>query len=224
MPPPVRALSSSVGMKLLIGVTGLGLFVYLIVHIIGNLMVFSGRSSSTGTRIRAVEQSADPDHRDRPAAHLPDSRVQDGEMFLANQTARPVGYARKRPPGRPSRKTLASSTMIVSGSLAAGLHRHPRQAFRLRRAVRVARGRQRSLPARDGELHQPADGWLLRPQHGRRRLASVARRSRAGSVARPRPSAVDAARARRRQAVRGRSSPAASSSSRCGRTSLERRS
>src|SRR6185295_723679 len=37
-----RVFSSSVGMKLLIGVTGLALFVYLVVHIIGNLMVFLG--------------------------------------------------------------------------------------------------------------------------------------------------------------------------------------
>jgi succinate dehydrogenase / fumarate reductase cytochrome b subunit len=36
-------------------------------------------------------------------------------MFLGNQEARPAKYAMKRPAGRPSRKSLASSTMIVSG-------------------------------------------------------------------------------------------------------------
>src|SRR5205085_6275693 len=36
-------------------------------------------------------------------------------MFLGNQTARPVAYAKKKYAGRPSRKTWASSTMIVSG-------------------------------------------------------------------------------------------------------------
>src|ERR671938_259507 len=36
-------------------------------------------------------------------------------MFLQNQTARPVKYVKKKSPGRPSRKSLASSTMIVSG-------------------------------------------------------------------------------------------------------------
>ena len=36
-------------------------------------------------------------------------------MFLGNQSARPVRYAQKKPAGRPSRKSLASSTMIVSG-------------------------------------------------------------------------------------------------------------
>src|SRR5262249_20756233 len=36
-------------------------------------------------------------------------------MFLANRQARPVGYARKRPAGPPSRKTFSSTTMILSG-------------------------------------------------------------------------------------------------------------
>ena len=35
-------------------------------------------------------------------------------MFLGNQTARPVRYAKKKYAGRPSRKTFASSTMIAS--------------------------------------------------------------------------------------------------------------
>src|SRR5262245_13793777 len=34
--------SSSVGTKLLIGVTGLALFLYLILHIVGNALVFLG--------------------------------------------------------------------------------------------------------------------------------------------------------------------------------------
>ena len=36
-------------------------------------------------------------------------------MFLGNQRTRPVGYAQKKYAGPPSRKTFASSTMIVSG-------------------------------------------------------------------------------------------------------------
>src|SRR6266550_4531433 len=38
----LRVFASSVGMKILIGVTGLALFLYLVVHIIGNVMVFFG--------------------------------------------------------------------------------------------------------------------------------------------------------------------------------------
>jgi succinate dehydrogenase / fumarate reductase cytochrome b subunit len=36
-------------------------------------------------------------------------------MFLGNQSTRPVGYAQKKYAGPPSRKSFASSTMIVSG-------------------------------------------------------------------------------------------------------------
>ena len=42
MPTRRRVFSSSVGMKLLIGVTGFALLVYLVIHIVGNLMVFFG--------------------------------------------------------------------------------------------------------------------------------------------------------------------------------------
>src|SRR5262245_66348155 len=40
----LRGFDSSVGIKILIGVTGLGLVLSLIVHIVGNLMVFGGPS------------------------------------------------------------------------------------------------------------------------------------------------------------------------------------
>ena len=36
-------------------------------------------------------------------------------MFLANQQTRPTGYALRKRAGRPSRKSFASSTMIASG-------------------------------------------------------------------------------------------------------------
>ena len=36
-------------------------------------------------------------------------------MFLGNRAARPVRYVQKKYAGAPSRKTIASSTMIVSG-------------------------------------------------------------------------------------------------------------
>jgi succinate dehydrogenase / fumarate reductase, cytochrome b subunit len=110
-----RILSSSVGMKLLIGITGLGLFVYLIVHIAGNLMVFFGPEVFNRY---ATTLSSNP--------LIPVIEVglllifiihvyKTVRMFLANQAARPVAYAKKRFAGRPSRKTVASATMIFSG-------------------------------------------------------------------------------------------------------------
>ena len=38
----LRVFDSSVGTKILIGITGLALFLYLIIHIAGNLLVFLG--------------------------------------------------------------------------------------------------------------------------------------------------------------------------------------
>jgi succinate dehydrogenase / fumarate reductase cytochrome b subunit len=115
MPSPVRALSSSVGMKLLIGITGLGLFVYLIVHIIGNLMVFFGPEFFNRYAFVLSSNPLIPIIEIGLLLIFLVHVYKTVRMFLANQTARPVAYARKRPAGRPSRKTLASSTMIVSG-------------------------------------------------------------------------------------------------------------
>ena len=38
-----RYFSSSVGTKLLIGITGLLLFVYMVLHLAGNALIFAGR-------------------------------------------------------------------------------------------------------------------------------------------------------------------------------------
>jgi succinate dehydrogenase / fumarate reductase, cytochrome b subunit len=111
----LRGFDSSVGMKILIGVTGLALFLYLIVHIAGNLMVFFG---PTVFNKYAYTLEGNP--------LLPIVEIgllliflvhvyKTIRMFLANQQARPVRYVRKKYAGPPSRKTFASSTMILSG-------------------------------------------------------------------------------------------------------------
>ena len=189
--------SSSVGMKLLIGVTGSALV---------RLSDHPHRRQPDGVlrprrlqqiRVHARKQSADSGHRDRAAADLPGSRVQDGADVPARTRQRgPSRYARRSAPGAPSRKTLASSTMIVSGLWLLAVHHHSRQGVPVRDRVRLAGRRARSLSARDGELRQPADGRLLRAEHAGRRLAPLARHLELASVAWPRPSAVDAARAR----------------------------
>ena len=185
MSPRARLLSSSVGMKLLIGVTGFALFVYLIIHIIGNLMVFFGPDVFNQYALHARRQPAHPDHRDRPAADLPGARLQDDQ----DVPRQPVGAAgratsKKKFAGRPSRKTHRVRDDDLLRPLAAGLHRHPRQGVPVRRRVRVAGRRPRSLSSGDGKLRQPADGGVLRGQHARRRLASVARHLELAAVAR----------------------------------------
>jgi len=111
-----RVFSTSVGTKLLIGITGLALFIYLLIHIAGNLLVFFG--PAVFNRYAYVMEVGNP--------LLPVIEIglllvfllhvyKAVRMFVANQSARPVGYVRKKYAGRPSRKSLASSTMIVSG-------------------------------------------------------------------------------------------------------------
>jgi succinate dehydrogenase / fumarate reductase cytochrome b subunit len=108
--------SSSVGTKVLIGITGFALFLYLVIHIAGNLLVFFG--PAVFNQYAYVMEERNPL---LPAIELLLLAVflvhvyKTVRMFLANQSARPVHYAQKKPAGRPSRKSLASSTMIVSG-------------------------------------------------------------------------------------------------------------
>jgi succinate dehydrogenase / fumarate reductase cytochrome b subunit len=112
----VRVFSSSVGTKILIGVTGLGLFIYLIIHIAGNLLVFFG--PAVFNRYAYVMEVGNPL---LPVIELGLLLIfvmhvyKTVTMFLGNQAARPVRYVQKKYAGAPSRKTIASSTMIVSG-------------------------------------------------------------------------------------------------------------
>jgi succinate dehydrogenase / fumarate reductase, cytochrome b subunit len=112
----VRVFSSSVGTKLVIGITGFALFIYLLIHIAGNALIFFGPEVFNGYAYTMEVQN-----RLLPlieillllvfATHI----YKTVRMFLDNQSARPVRYVQKKFAGAPSRKTLASSTMIVSG-------------------------------------------------------------------------------------------------------------
>jgi succinate dehydrogenase / fumarate reductase cytochrome b subunit len=111
----MRVFSSSVGTKILIGITGFALFIYLVIHIAGNLMVFFG--PEVFNRYAYVLES-------NPLIPIIEAGLlliflvhvyKTIRMFLANQQARPVRYVKRKWAGRPSRKSLASSTMIVTG-------------------------------------------------------------------------------------------------------------
>src|SRR5947209_794518 len=111
----LRVFSSSVGTKILIGATGLALFLYLIIHIAGNLMVFLGPAAFNKY---AYTLEGNP--------LLPIVEIglllifllhvyKTVTMYVANQRSRPIGYVKKKYAGSPSRKSIASSTMIFSG-------------------------------------------------------------------------------------------------------------
>jgi succinate dehydrogenase / fumarate reductase cytochrome b subunit len=107
--------SSSVGTKILIGLTGLALFAYLIVHIAGNVLVFLGPAVFNEYSHRLLSNPLVPIIEIALLIIFAIHIYKTVRMFLANRRARPVAYMRKSRAGKPSRKSLASSTMIVSG-------------------------------------------------------------------------------------------------------------
>jgi succinate dehydrogenase / fumarate reductase cytochrome b subunit len=108
--------SSSVGTKILIGTSALFLVLYLIIHVAGNLLVFLGPDVFNKYAYTLEVRN--------PFLPLLEIAILVGflvhiyktvTMYLRNQAARPVGYEQKKRAGKPSRKSFASSTMIVGG-------------------------------------------------------------------------------------------------------------
>lgn len=108
--------SSSVGTKVLIAFTGLALFGFLIVHLAGNLLLLSGPEAFNAYSHKLISN---------PLIYLAEAGL--AAIFLVhvwkavrnfgrNRAARPAGYEVKRPAGHTSRKSLSSTTMILSGT------------------------------------------------------------------------------------------------------------
>ena len=112
---PTGTLSSSVGAKLLIALTGLALVGFLVLHLAGNLLVLAGP-----TVFNAYSQGLVSNPLVVPAelglllvflVHI----YRTARMWLDSRDARPVGYAEKHWAGHTSRKSIASTTMILTG-------------------------------------------------------------------------------------------------------------
>jgi succinate dehydrogenase / fumarate reductase cytochrome b subunit len=102
-------------MKILIGVTGLALVLYLIVHIAGNLMVFGGPSLFNKYAYTLEGNPLIPVIEIGLLLIFLVHVYKTVTMFLTNQQARPTRYAMKKRADYTSRKSFASSTMIVTG-------------------------------------------------------------------------------------------------------------
>lgn len=115
LPDFFRTARSSVGTKLLIGLTGLALFLYMILHLAGNAIVFFGPETFnqyshwliSNPLIVPIEIGLLLVF----IAHIYKAVT----MWMRNKAARPVGYQKKEWAGHKSRKSLSSSTMILSG-------------------------------------------------------------------------------------------------------------
>ena len=118
----LQATASSIGSKILIALTGLGLAVFLIGHLAGNLLFLAGPEAFnryshaliSNPLIYLVEMGL------LAVFFLHVAKTVAG--VLANRAARPTPYAVRRwakTKSPRSRKTLASSTMIVTGAITA---------------------------------------------------------------------------------------------------------
>ncbi len=110
-----RVFSSSVGSKVLIGLTGLGLVGYLVTHIAGNVLVFLGPTTFNEYSHTLLSNPLIPVIEVVLLGVFGLHVVRTVTMYLGNQAARPAKYAVKKPAGPPSRKTFSSTTMIFSG-------------------------------------------------------------------------------------------------------------
>src|SRR5687768_2020375 len=110
-----RAFSSSVGTKLLLGLTGLALFAYLILHLIGNALVFAGADVFNQYSHTLISNPLIIPIEIGLLLIFILHIYKAVRMWMANRAARPVAYAKKERAGHTSRKSLSSSTMIASG-------------------------------------------------------------------------------------------------------------
>src|ERR1051325_3391164 len=110
-----RVFSSSVGTKLLIGVTGLLLFAYLLLHLAGNLLVFAGQTTFNAYSHTLISNPLTVPVEIGLLLCFLVSVYKTVTMWFANQRTRPIGYQKKSWAGYKSRKSLASTTMIWTG-------------------------------------------------------------------------------------------------------------
>jgi succinate dehydrogenase cytochrome b subunit len=110
-----RVFTSSVGTKLLIGLTGLALFAYLVLHLAGNALFFLGPQTFNRYSHALISNPLIVPIEIGLLLVFLLHIYKTVTMWVANQAARPVRYQKKERAGHTSRKSLASSTMIVTG-------------------------------------------------------------------------------------------------------------
>lgn len=111
----LQVFSTSVGTKILIALTGLSLVGFLIFHLAGNLLVFFGPDEYNAHAHALISNPlVIPAELGLLALFLLHV-YKAAANYLTNRTARPDGYQMKKWAGGASRKSVGSTTMIVSG-------------------------------------------------------------------------------------------------------------
>ena len=111
----LRFLSSSVGTKILVALTGLGFAAFLVTHLAANLLVLVDPHGYNAYSHKLITN---------PLIYIAEAALvvlfathafKGVAVTLRNRNARGQGYEVKKRAGHTSRKSLASSTMIVTG-------------------------------------------------------------------------------------------------------------
>lgn len=109
-------IQSPIGKKLLTGVTGLGLVLFVIVHLLGNLLLFVS-PGVFNDYAHGLEQ-VKPLVISIEIALVASIMVHMGlgiRIYLSRLKARPVGYVTYQSAGQPSQQSISSNTMIFTG-------------------------------------------------------------------------------------------------------------
>jgi succinate dehydrogenase / fumarate reductase cytochrome b subunit len=115
-----KAFSSSVGSKFLIAFTGLALFVFLVTHLAGNLLFLAGADAFNRYSHALVSNPLIYAAEIGLLAVFLFHIVNTLWRFMRNRSARPDRYAARKwakAKSDRSRKSVASSTMIVTGTV-----------------------------------------------------------------------------------------------------------
>ncbi len=111
----VKFVAGPVGQKIVMGLTGLAMIGFLVSHMSANLLVFAGPGAYNAYSHALTSN---------PLIYLAEAglvllfvvHLASGiRVWLRNRAARPVGYHMKKRAGHTSHKSLASSTMILTG-------------------------------------------------------------------------------------------------------------
>lgn len=108
-------LGSLITTKFIVGVTGILLFLYLILHVAGNLMVFLGPETFNHYAHVLISNPLVVPVEIALVVVFLIHLFKAVRMTVQNQSARPAKYAKKEYAGGASQKSVASSSMILTG-------------------------------------------------------------------------------------------------------------
>ena len=107
---------STIASKFLIALTGLSLVGFLCVHLIGNLLLYVGPETFNAYSHALISNPLVIPAEIGLSALFLLHVLEASLMWFSDRRARPVAYQQKRYAGGTSRKSIASSTMIWTGS------------------------------------------------------------------------------------------------------------